>query len=77
MATCPDCGGYLDETHVCGGRFRRRRRKTLVMSAAVGGILGAILPFLLPGFHQSVLSLPVTTALGCLVAVAFARALLK
>jgi hypothetical protein len=49
----------------------------MVMSAAVGGILGAILPFLLPGFHQSVLSLPVTTALGGLVAVAFARALLK
>jgi hypothetical protein len=75
MATCPDCGQYLADDHVCSGERRRRRRRTDAASAGVGGVLGAALPFLWPGYHVGALAVAITTALGITIAVALARAL--
>lgn len=40
MATCPSCGGFLDEHHRCVGLWRRRLRIAGV--AIAGAILGPV-----------------------------------
>jgi hypothetical protein len=51
MATCPQCGRFLDEHHRCVNRWRRRVRvwRTDLMGAFVGGLAGFLLLSLLYG----------------------------
>lgn len=74
MATCPDCGGYLDDAHVCSGKLRRRRRQHLLASAATGALVGGTLPLLLTGRLQNPLVAVLFAALGAVVAVSVSRA---
>lgn len=74
MATCPDCGGYLDDAHVCSRKLRRRRRQSLLTSAATGALIGGTLPLLLTGALHNVLVAILCAALGAVVAVSVSRA---
>jgi hypothetical protein len=42
MATCPRCGGFLDDRHRCTGLWRLRLRalRSTVLGGLVGGVLG-------------------------------------
>jgi heme/copper-type cytochrome/quinol oxidase subunit 4 len=40
MATCPSCGGFLDEHHQCAGMWRQRLHA--IGFALAGAILGVL-----------------------------------
>lgn len=40
MATCPDCGGFLNDRHLCGTRWWRVRAAFLLDLAISGGTVG-------------------------------------
>jgi hypothetical protein len=45
MATCPQCGSFLSESHRCARQWRRRVRVWWadLMSALIGGLVGFLL----------------------------------
>jgi hypothetical protein len=43
VATCPHCGGFLDDHHRCFGAWRRMGRWVAMM--CVGGLAGLVLAF--------------------------------
>jgi hypothetical protein len=52
MATCPNCGRYLNENHRCRGGLRRfARAATIAGIGAVGG--WAASPLLMPNPHPA------------------------
>ena len=68
MATCPRCGGFLDDQHRCS----RVPRRLVHMSgmAAIGAVLGIFLPFAM--FDRPASSLVLITALlGAVLFAAF------
>jgi hypothetical protein len=42
MATCPRCGGFLDDHHRCVGlwKYRLRAWRVLLLGGIVGGVAG-------------------------------------
>jgi peptidoglycan/LPS O-acetylase OafA/YrhL len=75
VATCPDCGAYLSDDHRCDGRSKRRRRAAIV--AALGAIVGLIVPSVLwPGYRgHSWLIAAMMMVLGALIALSVWRAI--
>ena len=65
MATCPDCGGYLNTRHKCRGVWRLRLALTidLLLAALAGGILAAAVFLYVDGHVSSA-----TVAVGALLA---------
>ena len=68
MATCPQCGLYLDDEHRCRERWRLRLRILAwnLRSAAFGGLCGSLLLFLIYG-RVSVAAIGLAAAIGVLV----------
>jgi hypothetical protein len=71
MATCPRCGGFLNEHHRCVGLWRLRLRAwgAVLLGGIVGGLAGLLL---LSGFNReaSWLSITVAALLGMIIMVA-------
>jgi predicted lipid-binding transport protein (Tim44 family) len=71
MATCPRCGGFLNEHHHCVGLWRLRLRAwgAVLVGGIVGGLAGMLL---LSGFNReaSWLSITLTALLGMIIVVA-------
>lgn len=74
MATCPDCGGYLGDRHVCTRARRRRSQRGLIATALVGAAGGVVLSFLVTAAPHSLLASSLTAVLGAVVAVSIFRA---
>lgn len=74
MATCPNCGAYLDTNHQCRGLWRLRLR--LWSTIAFGGVIGAagvgVVVIALYGTVSS-LAILIGATLGGLVAFAYLR----
>lgn len=68
MATCPDCGRYLDDPHRCKGRWRIQLRLLgwTFRSAVIGGVAGGLLLFLIYG-RVSLVAIGITAAIGVIV----------
>ncbi len=72
MATCPDCGGYLGDSHHCPQTLRRRGLKGAITAAAAGAAAGAGVS-MLTGSH-TLAAAAVTSLLGAFVAVSIFKA---
>ena len=68
MATCPDCGQYLDDQHRCKGRWRIRLRVLgwTLRSAVISGVAGGLLLFFIYG-RVSWAAIGLTAAIGVIV----------
>jgi hypothetical protein len=68
MATCPDCGRYLDDQHRCKGLWRIRLRMLAwtLRSAIIGGVAGGFLLFFIYG-HVSWVAIGLTAVIGVIV----------
>ena len=68
MATCPDCGRYLNDPHRCKGRWRIQLRLLgwTLRSAAIASAVGGLLLFLVYG-RVSLLAIGLTAAIGVIV----------
>ncbi len=73
MATCPDCGGYLEDSHSCTRAVRRRSQRGLAATAVAGGVTGAAVVVFLTSSH-SLLVPALTAILGAFVAVSIYKA---
>ena len=71
VATCPKCGGFLNEHHRCRGA--RRKIGSVAAVAAVGAMLGFFASFSFVDHPTSPLMV-VTAMLGAILAGAIARA---
>lgn len=74
MATCPDCGGYLGDRHVCNRERRRRSQRGLIATALAGAAGGVVLSVLVTAAPHSLLASSLTAVLGAVVAVSIFRA---
>lgn len=74
MATCPDCGSYLGDAHVCTRKLQRQRVRQTLVSALAGAVLGAAAPLLLTGSPTTLLGSLLSSILGGLIAVSIVRA---
>lgn len=72
MATCPRCGGFLDEHHRCTGLWRLRLRAcgAVLLGGIVGGLGGSLFLSAFSG-QPSWLSIAVTALLGMILVVAW------
>ena len=68
MATCPDCGRYLDDQHRCKGRWRIQLRLLgwTLRSGILSGVAGGFLLFLIYG-RVSWAAIGLTAAIGVIV----------
>jgi hypothetical protein len=68
MATCPDCGRYLDDQHRCTGRWRIHLRLLgwTLRSAVISGVAGGLVLFLVYG-RVSWVAIGLTAAIGVIV----------
>jgi hypothetical protein len=74
MATCPRCGGFLNEHHRCIGLWRLRLRAwwRLLFGAAIGGALGWLVLVAVAG-QPSWLSVMVAATIGMVVVIGLQR----
>jgi hypothetical protein len=76
VSTCQDCGGYLDDNHKCGARWRRRRRLAIV--GLLGALVGAVAPFMVfPGYRGYPWSVGTLMVLGAMLALSVWQAIPK
>jgi hypothetical protein len=74
MATCPRCGGFLDEQHRCSGiwRLRLRAGRDVLLGGLVGGTGGWLFLTVVNG-QPSLASIVVTALLGMALVLAWQR----
>ncbi len=74
MATCPNCGRFLDADHRCRGVWRLRLRvwSRVAAGGAAGGLVGAVAAATLFG-RASLTSLALSVAAGAVVTWSFLR----
>jgi hypothetical protein len=72
VATCPRCGGFLNEHHRCTGLWRLRLRawRAVLLGGIVGSVGGSLLLSAFIG-QPSWLSIAVTALLGMILVVAW------
>ena len=68
MATCPDCGRYLDDLHRCKGRWRIQLRMIAwtLRSAAISAVAGGFFLFLIYG-RVSWVAIALSAAIGVII----------
>jgi hypothetical protein len=71
MATCPQCGGYLNEGHRCCGRWRHVI--SIVGVALVGGLVGVVAVSVLVE-HPAAAFVATAGLLGAVLVTALSRA---
>ena len=74
MATCPNCGRFLEAHHRCKGVWRLRLRvwSRIAAGGAAGGLIGAIAMATLFGW-ASLASVALSVAVGAVISWSFLR----
>jgi hypothetical protein len=68
MATCPNCGRFLDKHHHCAGMWRLRLRvwQATLFGGFIDGLAGFLVPSLVYG-QASWLAIAIAAIIGLLV----------